>query len=152
MDTQQPLHGDEMMQEAQCQQRVCPLCAYTGGEHEVFDEIMCYMADNAHRVHLNQLAMHVRDALGHNLEVDMTWLQVREHFLSHQCDQRVVLNHVLRDLVDIIAVAKSNCVVISEEGMQSMDAKNTGVYIDAVKQLMCIYKQLDNTGRAKGTI
>ena len=63
-----------------------------------------------------------------------------------------MLNHVLRDLVDIIAVAKSNCVVISEEGMQSMDAKNTGVYIDAVKQLMCIYKQLDNTGRAKGTI
>jgi hypothetical protein len=56
---------------------------------------------------------------------------------------------VLRDLVDIIAVAKSNCVVVSEEGMQSMDPKNTGVYIDAVKQLMCIYKQLDHVGRAR---
>jgi len=28
-----------------------------------------------------------------------------------------------------------------------MDPKNTGVYIDAVKQLMCIYKQLDNVAR-----
>ncbi len=28
-----------------------------------------------------------------------------------------------------------------------MDSKNTGVYIDAVRQLMCIYKQLESTGR-----
>jgi hypothetical protein len=55
-----------------------------------------------------------------------------------------VLNHVLRDMVDILAVAKSNCVVVSEEGMQSMDPKATSVYIDAVKQVMSIYKQLEH--------
>jgi len=129
--------------------RSCPLCAYTGGANAVFDEIMAYVADNAHRVHLNELATHVRTALHDQLGVDMSREQVREHFLSHECEQRVVLNHVLRELVDIIAVAKSNCVVVSTEGMQSMDPKNTGVYIDAVKQLMCIYKQLDNVARTK---
>jgi hypothetical protein len=140
--------ADQRMPEARARP-ACLLCAYTGGANAVFDEIMAYVADNAHRVHLNELATHVRTALREQLGVDMTREQVREHFLSHECEQRVVLNHVLRDLVEIIAVAKSNCVVVSEEGMQSMDPKNTGVYIDAVKQLMCIYKQLDHVGRAR---
>ena len=56
----------------------------------------------------------------------MTQEQIRHNFLAHQCEQKVVLNHVLRDLVDILGVAQSNCVVVSEEsGMQSMDPKNT---------------------------
>ena len=124
----------------------CKLCAYSGSKHPIFDEIMCYVADNAHSVHINELASHGKSALLHQLEIDMTVEEIRDHFLSHQCDQKVVLNHVLRDLVDIIGVAKSNCIVVSEEsGMQSMDHKNTGVYIDAVKQIMLIYKQLEHT-------
>ena len=125
----------------------CPLCAYTGSEHVVFDEIMAYVGDNAHRVHLNELVGHVRTALRDELKIHMGRDQIREHFLSHQCDQRIVLNTVLRDLVDIVGVAKGNCVVTNEEGTQSMDPKNTGVYIDAVRQLMCIYKQLETTTR-----
>jgi hypothetical protein len=125
----------------------CPLCAYTGSQHVVFDEIMTYVADNSHRVHLDELVKQVKTALSTQLQINMRREQIREHFLSHQCDQKIVLNAVLRDLVDIIGVAKTNCIVASEEGMQSMDAKNTGVYIDAVKQLMCIYKQLDQVGR-----
>ena len=125
----------------------CQLCAYTGSEHDVFDEIMAYVADNAHRVHLDELITQVRDALHNQLQIDMRRDAIREHFLSHQCEQKIVLNSVLRDLIDIIGVAKSNCIVTSEEGMQSMDPKNTSVYIDAVKQLMSIYKQLEQTGR-----
>ena len=130
-------------------QQGCPLCAFTGGSHHVFDEIMAYVRDNAHRVHLNELSTQVHTALREQLQVSMTREQVREHFLSHECEQRVVLNHVLRELVDIIAVAKRNCVVVSEEGTQCMDPKSTGVYIDAIKQLMSIYKQLEHTGRPK---
>jgi hypothetical protein len=125
----------------------CPLCAYTGSNHAVFDEIMAYVGDNAHRVHLDELVSHVRKALIEELNLTMTRQHIREHFLSHQCDQRIVLNTVLRDLVDIVGVAKTNCVVTNEEGTQAMDPKNTGVYIDAVRQLMCIYKQLETTGR-----
>ena len=52
--------------------------------------------------------------------------QISQHFLAHQCEQKVVLNHVLRNLVDIIIVAKSNYVVVIEENCaQSMDPKNT---------------------------
>ena len=128
----------------------CHLCSYVGSGHPIFDEIMSYVTDNVHRVHINELAAHVKTALLQQLQIDMTQEQVRHHFLAHQCEQKVVLNHVLRDLVDIIGVAKSNCVVISEEtGMQSMDPKNTGVYIDAVKQLMSIYKQLEQGGRPR---
>lgn len=127
----------------------CPLCAYTGSEHAVFDEIMAYVSDNAHRVHLNEMVKHVQTALNDRLQIDMRRDQIRNHFLAHQCEQKVVLNTVLRDFIDIIGVAKGQCIYASEEGVQSMDPKNTSVYIDAVKQLMCIYKQLDNVGRAK---
>lgn len=125
----------------------CPLCAYTGSNHAVFDEIMAYVGDNAHRVHLDELVSHVRTALRDELNLTMARQHIREHFLAHQCDQRIVLNTVLRDLVDIVGVAKTNCVVTNEEGTQGMDPKNTGVYIDAVRQLMCIYKQLETTAR-----
>lgn len=128
---------------------VCPLCAYTGCDNVVFNEIMQYVSDNSHRAHINELVTHVRTALREQLQIDMTLSQVRDHFISHQCEQKVVLNTVLRDLVDIVSVAKSNCIVCTEEGVSSMDPKNTGVYIDAVKQLMCIYKQLDNVARTK---
>jgi len=43
--------------------------------------------------------------------------------------QQVVLSTVLRDFIDIIGVAKSQCIVASEEGVHIMDPKNTGVYI-----------------------
>ena len=128
----------------------CQLCAHLGSNHPIFDEIMLYVSDNAHRVHINELSAHVKTALQEQLHITMTQEQIRHHFLAHQCEQKLVLNHILRDLVDIIGVAKSNCVVVSEEtGMQSMDPKNTGVYIDAIKQIMCIYKQLEQGGRSK---
>jgi len=128
---------------------VCPLCAYTGSDNAVFNEIIDYVGDNSHRAHINELVTHVRNALSEQLQIDMQRPQIREHFLAHQCDQKVVLNSVLRDLVDIVGVAKTNCIVCTEDGVSSMDPKNTGVYIDAVKQLMCIYKQLDNVARTK---
>jgi hypothetical protein len=141
---------DSMMRDAQNAQRnACALCAYTGSDNPVFNEIMEYVSDNSHRAHINELVTHVRSALSEQLQIDMPRAQIREHFLAHQCDQKVVLNSVLRDLVDIVGVAKSNCIVCTEEGVSSMDPKNTGVYIDAVKQLMCIYKQLDNVARTK---
>ena len=141
---------DSMMRDAQNAQRnACALCAYTGSDNPVFNEIMEYVSDNSHRAHINELVTHVRTALREQLQIEMTRPQVRDHFLAHQCDQKVVLNSVLRDLVDIVGVAKTNCIVCTEEGVSSMDPKNTGVYIDAVKQLMCIYKQLDNVARTK---
>jgi hypothetical protein len=108
---------------------------------------MAYVTDNAHRVHLNELVKHVRVALSEKLQISMRNDQIRTHFLAHQCDQKVVLNTVLRDFIDIIGVAKSHCIYANEDGVQSMDPKNTSVYIDTVKQLMSIYKQLDHVGR-----
>ncbi len=116
---------------------VCPLCAYTGSDNAVFNKIMDYVSDNNHRTHINELVTHVRTVLRKQLQIEMTYMQVRKHFLTYQCKQKVVLNTVLRDLVDIINVCKTNCIVCTEEGVSSMDPKNTGVYIDTVKQLMC---------------
>jgi hypothetical protein len=50
----------------------------------------------------------VQNALQQQLQIDMTQEQIRHHSFAHQCEQKLVLNHVLRDLVDIIGVAKGN--------------------------------------------
>jgi hypothetical protein len=127
----------------------CLLCSYTGSDHDVFDEITSYVADNSHRVHLNEIASQVQVALKARLDISLSHSQVRTHFLHHQCDQKLVLNTVLRDFVDIVSVGKNHCIYTDDDGITSIDTKNTGVYIDSVKQLMSIYKQLDSLGRAK---
>jgi hypothetical protein len=77
----------------------CHLCTYLGSDHPVFDEIMCYVTDNAHCMYINELATHVQNTLQQHLQIDMTQEQIHHHFLAHQCEQKLVLNHVLLDLL-----------------------------------------------------
>ena len=130
----------------------CLLCEYTGTDHPILQEIITHVSENAHQVHITELCAQIQPLLKDKLEIDMEVTQLEEHFIRHKCEQKIVLNNILRELVDIVGVAKSNCVVISEEtGLHSMEAKNTGVYIDAVKQIMSIYKQLDQCNRGRVT-
>ena len=50
----------------------CHLCAYIGSGNLVFDEIMSYVTDNTQRVHINELASHVKTALLQQLQIDDT--------------------------------------------------------------------------------
>ena len=128
----------------------CLLCEYTGTDHPILQEIIAHVTENAHQVHITELCAQIQPLLKDKLDIEMELAQLEEHFIRHKCEQKIVLNNILRDLVDIVGVAKSNCVVISEEsGQHSMEAKNTGVYIDAVKQIMSIYKQLDQCNRVR---
>ena len=130
----------------------CLLCEYTGTDHPILQEIITHVSENAHQVHITELCAQIQPLLKDKLDIDMEVAQLEEHFIRHKCEQKIVLNNILRELVDIVGVAKSNCVVISEEtGLHSMEAKNTGVYIDAVKQIMSIYKQLDQCNRGRVT-
>ena len=130
----------------------CKLCEYAASDHPMLHEIMSYVSDNAHRVNISELCRQIQTDLKTHLDIDMTTDELQDHFLRHKCEQKIVLNNILRELVDIVGVAKSNCVVISEEtGLHSMEAKNTGVYIDAVKQIMSIYKQLEACNRNRSS-
>ena len=57
----------------------CPLCAYTGSKHALYDEVMSYVTDNAHRVHLHELVTHVQAALSEHLQIHMTRDRIRQH-------------------------------------------------------------------------
>ena len=139
-------------QNVQLSRLSCKLCQHVGTDHPILEEIFNYVSDNSHQIHITELCKQVQHSLLNDVNppIVVTELELREHFLTHQCDQKIVLNNVLRDLVDIVGVAKSNCVVISEEtGLHSMEPKNTGVYLDAVKQIMSIYKQLDTVNKRR---
>ena len=128
---------------------LCRLCELTGSPHPVLDTILAHVSDNAHQVHISELCAQVQPMLADRLQIHMSTSELEEHFLRHRCEQRVVLSSVLRDLLEIVGVAKNNCVVLSEDGARATEARNTAVYLDAMKLIMSIYRQLEHgRGRA----
>lgn len=121
----------------------CPLCEYTGTDHTTFNEIMTYAIENADRVHLNEISRQVQTEL-QNINVHMSVVEVKNHFLFHACDQTIVLNQVLRDGVELLAVVKEKCLQLDENGNNVMDIKNITVYLEAVKGLMSLYRHLEH--------
>ena len=128
---------------------LCRLCELTGSPHPVLDTILAHVSDNAHQVHISELCAQVQPMLADRLQIHMSTSELEEHFLRHRCEQRVVLNSIIRDLLEIVDVAKNNCVVLSEDGARATEARNTAVYLDAMKLIMSIYRQLEHgRGRA----
>ena len=128
---------------------LCRLCELTGSPHPVLDTILAHVSDNAHQVHISELCAQVQPMLADRLQIHMSTAELEEHFLRHRCEQRVVLSSIIRDLLEIVDVAKNNCVVLSEDGARATEAKNTAVYLDAMKLIMSIYRQLEHgRGRA----
>ena len=131
------------------QPTLCRLCELTGSPHPVLDTILAHVSDNAHQVHISELCAQVQPMLADRLQIHMSISELEEHFLRHRCEQRVVLSSIIRDLLEIVDVAKNNCVVLSEDGARATEARNTAVYLDAMKLIMSIYRQLEHgRGRA----
>ena len=131
------------------QPTLCRLCEFTGSPHPVLDTILAHVSDNAHQVHISELCAQVQPMLADRLQIHMSTAELEEHFLRHRCEQRVVLSSIIRDLLEIVDVAKNNCVVLSEDGARATEARNTAVYLDAMKLIMSIYRQLEHgRGRA----
>jgi hypothetical protein len=120
----------------------CKLCEFTGCENPKFQDIMNYVHDHAHEVHIDGLSAQVQKQLLGEFSLDLTLQQIKTHFLYHKCDQKTVLNHVLRELVPLISVTKQSCSV-TQDGTTIVDPKALNVYLDSVKQVMSVYKHLD---------
>ena len=137
------MSSDSLTQELENTLWKCPLCEYTGSDHAVFNEIMAYAAENASTVHLNEIGRQVQSELA-KIDIHMTITEVKNHFLFHACDQTIVLNQVLRDGVELLAVVKQKCLEHDEGGNSVMDIKNIALYLEAVKGIMSLYKHLES--------
>lgn len=119
----------------------CPLCEFNGCENVKLNEIMNFVSEQVHEVHIDELCRQVRENLQEQLGVSMTFEQIKTHFLHHQCDQKVILNNVLRELIPLMGMARTNCVVM-QENSSIVDPKSIATYLDTIKQVMCVYKHL----------
>ena len=77
----------------------CTLCEFTGGENYKFQEILNFVADHCHEVHIDGLCAQVKTSLETEFQMTLSHAEIKNHFLHHQCDQKIVLNNILRDLV-----------------------------------------------------
>ena len=120
----------------------CKLCEYTGCGNYKFTEIMNFVHENVNEVHIDELCSQVKQSLQEHLSLTLSQKQIKTHFLYHQCDQKIILNNILRELVPLVSVARCNCVV-TQENATTIDPKSMTMYLDTVKQVMGIYKHLD---------
>ena len=62
-----------------------------------------------------QCCAQVQPMLADRLQIHMSTSELEEHFLRHRCEQRVVLSSIIRDLLEIVDVAKNMyvCVCVS---------------------------------------
>jgi hypothetical protein len=120
----------------------CKLCEFTGCENYKFQDIMNYVHDHAHEVHIDGLCAQVQKQLAAEFSLELTLPQIKAHFLHHKCDQKTVLNNVLRELVPLTMVTKTSCSV-TQDGTTIVDPKALSMYLDSVKQVMTLYKHLE---------
>ena len=136
------MDSEDMMTELEQTLWKCPLCEFTGTDHATFNEIMTYATEYADKVHLNEISRQVQSELK-EINIEMSIVQVKNHFLFHACEQTIVLNQVLRDGVELLAAVKQKCLQVDETGSSVMDIKNIAIYLEAVKGLMSLYKHLE---------
>lgn len=127
---------------------VCKLCLYTGGGNVMFDSIIAFVVEKSSEIHFDVLIAQVQAELRDKCDLYMDHEEIKNHFLLHNCNQKVVLNHILRDLVDLASTAKKQCVIRNEETMQAqIDAKNIAVYLDISKEIKTLYRHLDSCAK-----
>jgi hypothetical protein len=136
--------GREMEREGgrEMEHATCKLCEYTGCGNYKFTEIMNFVSEHVNEVHIDELCAQVKQSLQEHLSLTLSHQQIKKHFLYHQCDQKIILNNILRELVPLVSVARCNCVV-TQENATTIDPKSMTMYLDTVKQVMGIYKHLD---------
>ena len=127
---------------------VCKLCLYTGGGNVMFDSIIAFVVEKSSEIHFDVLIAQVQEELRDKCDLHIDHEEIKNHFLLHNCNQKVVLNHILRDLVDLASTAKKQCVIRNEETMQAqIDAKNIAVYLDISKEIKTLYRHLDSCAK-----
>ena len=121
------------------------------------DQVLAYMVEATGLVHDDEIATQTAARL-RTLEppVHMSAEAVRTHMLEHMLEQKIVLVHVLRDLLQVAKSVKGIAVYEAvaaqadeEEDMhlepprephQVLDSKAMSVYLKAVDQVTAIYK------------
>jgi hypothetical protein len=69
----------------------CTLCEFTAGENYKFQEILNFVLDHFHKVHMDGLCAQVQKSLETEFQMTLSHAEIKNHFLHHQFDQKIVL-------------------------------------------------------------
>jgi len=90
---------------------------------------------------MNEISKQVCETLNPLLNMDLTDEEVCKHINRHMLEPRVVLNNMLRDLVQMAGTVKKLSVVRDKEtDTQVVDTKAMGAYLKTIDQITAIYK------------
>lgn len=118
----------------------CMLCKFHGNDDLINASIESYIVSNVGRVHMNEICKQVSDMLSKN-NIQISRAEVKTHIEEHMTSKGVVLDKIVRDLVNMTNLSRKACFVISEDHDQPLlEPKNVPVYLKTVDQLTNVLK------------
>jgi hypothetical protein len=84
----------------------CALCEMTGSGHAVMDEANTYILENIGKVHVNEMAEQVTQAINGLPGKRLTKAMFHQHVTSHMRHQKIVLSILLDGLLEVAHISK----------------------------------------------
>jgi hypothetical protein len=121
----------------------CWLCEYNNDPEAM--RLGKFLADNAPHMGIEQLTNAIYERLnmvdpngmGHEKE------DIRNHIQTHVLTPSVKISCVLRALIQLLDKLENGLLSTGDDNITIIDAKNVGVYLKIVSEVMSIYKNGD---------
>lgn len=123
----------------------CILCQQMGEDAEaIFKVIHTYIQDNSGVVHEKEIAKQVSQLLQEKKNIVLPVEKVLEHMRSHVTNQRVVLDRILRDLIDISVITRQASIVQNEDTSTghttNVDKNMLQLHLKIIDQIGTLYR------------
>ena len=123
----------------------CILCQQMGEDAEsIFKVIHTYIQDNSGVVHEKEIAKQVSQLLQEKKNIVLPVEKVLEHMRSHVTNQRVVLDRILRDLIDISVITRQASIVQGEDTSTghttNVDKNMLQLHLKIIDQIGTLYR------------
>ena len=125
----------------------CLLCQQMGDECEpIYKVIHTYIHDNSGIVHEREIAKQVTELLQDKKNINFPPERVLEHMRFHLTNQRVVLDKLLRDLIDISSITRQASIVPAADtndnssSANGIDKNMLQLHLKIVDQIGTLYR------------
>lgn len=123
----------------------CLLCQQCGDHSEsIFKVINTYIHDNSGVVHETEIAHQISVLLKTEKNITMSRADILTHMREHMTNQRVVVDNMLRDLIDISKITRKAALqcntVDQEDDSSSLNPKMLTLHLKLVDQITCLYR------------
>lgn len=118
--------------------------ACTEGElKEKMQAIKAWIIEASGQCDLAEIASQVSTVMTDELGMPITQEQVEKHIKEHMLDRRIVMTHIVKDLLTIANTTRDASLYLDDHMQQCIDTKVLSVYLKTVDSITGIYRSVN---------